>query len=180
MIRSSLPRLRSGALALAASACLVAGFGSAHAASSTGAEVVPGGAHQYRNAVTGKCLDVRGGSQDPNAVIQQFDCKWALNQQFVSQFTGSDPTTRLQPRHSGMCASAAGSWPGSYVTQQRCLGGPSERWELVDLGGGAVVVKNAFTGLCLDDAGWSDGSRREVRQAVCRNSGAQVWIRHAV
>ncbi|MFD7629768.1 RICIN domain-containing protein [Streptomyces sp. NPDC059851] len=175
MVRTSLLRLRSAALALAAaSACLAGGVTSAQAAQPM---AVPGGAHQYLNTVTGKCLDVRGESQYTNAVIQQFDCKRALNQQFVSQFVGTDTTTRLQPRHSGKCASANGNWPGSLVTQQFCGGGTLERWELVDVGGGAVVVKNASTGLCLDDAGSGGGSRREVRQHVCTYGGTQAWFR---
>ncbi|MFF5447241.1 RICIN domain-containing protein [Streptomyces sp. NPDC012888] len=181
MKRISTWGLRATAAALTASACLLGGTTSAQAAQPdrTSAATVPGGAHQYRHVVTGKCLDIRGRSSDDYAVVQQFDCRsGALNQQFVSQFTGTDPTTRLQPRHSGKCVHA--HWPSSHVTQLSCQDAPTQRFELIDVGGGAVVLKNQYTGLCLDDAGMADGSRREVRQTTCTGHPSQGWVRQPV
>ncbi|MFG2296594.1 RICIN domain-containing protein [Streptomyces sp. NPDC048603] len=180
--------MRSATLALAVTAALTGGIGYAQAApagtpspSSSSAAAVPGGAHKYVNAATGKCLDIQGASRDPGAVVQQFGCKTAYHQEFATMFTAADPTTtRMQPRHSGRCIGADGTVPGSRVTQQVCHDGAIQRWELVDLGGSQVAVKNAATGLCLDDGANPSGSRREVRQVVCTGAATQNWVRYAV
>ncbi|MEV7614597.1 RICIN domain-containing protein [Streptomyces sp. NPDC089799] len=183
MSRTTVFRMRSAALALAASAALIGGVAvqaqAAPAPTGSAAAAVPGGAHKYVNAATGKCLDIQGASRDPGALVQQFSCKTGYQQEFATLF-GADGLTRMQPRHSGKCIGAAGTAPGSQVTQQVCHDGAIQRWDLVDLGGGQVAVRNAATGLCLDDGANPSGSRREVRQVVCTGSSTQNWVRYAV
>lgn len=190
MSRTTVLRMRSAAVAVAVTAVLTGGIGYAQAApaatssasaSPSSAAAVPGGAHKYVNAATGKCLDIQGASHDPGVPVQQFSCKSGYHQSFATYFAPTDPTTtRMQPRHSGKCIGADGSAPGSRVTQQVCHDGAIQRWELVDLGGGQVTVKNVATGLCLDDGANPAGSRREVRQVVCTGTATQIWVRHAV
>ncbi|MEU3406307.1 RICIN domain-containing protein [Streptomyces sp. NPDC006670] len=181
--------MRAAAVAVAASAALTGGIGYAQAApaamsgapsaSQAAVAAVPGGAHKYVNAATGKCLDIQGASRDPGALVQQFDCKSGYHQRFATLF-GADGLTRMQPQHSGRCIGAEGTVPGSRVTQQVCHDGPTQRWDLVDLGGNQVAIKNAATGLCLDDGANPSGSRRDVRQVVCTGAATQNWVRYAV
>ncbi|MFG2623038.1 RICIN domain-containing protein [Streptomyces sp. NPDC048507] len=143
----------------------------------TPAQAGVSGQYQFRNAATGKCLDVRAGSKDDGTPLQQFSCNGKGNQTFIVEFRVDDPTSMLSAQHSYKCMQAVGATPGSQVVQRACDNLSSMRWEFVELGGGSVTIKNMASGLCLDDGGQPSGSRREVRQTVCTGAATQVWGR---
>ncbi|MFB7781160.1 RICIN domain-containing protein [Streptomyces vinaceus] len=151
---------------------------SATALLTTPAHAGVSGQYVFRNAATGKCLDVRAGSKDNGALLQQFSCNGKGNQTFIVSFQVDDPTSMLSAQHSYKCMMSAGTAPGSQVVQRDCDNLSSMRWEFVELGGNSVTIKNVASGLCLDDGGQPSGSRREVRQTVCTGAAPQVWTRY--
>ncbi|WP_157167927.1 RICIN domain-containing protein [Streptomyces typhae] len=167
-LRSSLT-VRAGIAFGAALATTAVLAGPAHAGVS--------GQYSFRNAATGKCLDVQGGSSADQTVLQQFSCNGKSHQRFSLAFQVDDPTSLLRALHSNKCIQAFSSTPGTAVYQRPCDNVSAQRWEFVELGGNSVTIKNVATGLCLDDGAAPSGSRREVRQSVCTGASTQIWSR---
>ncbi|MER5888765.1 RICIN domain-containing protein [Streptomyces sp. NPDC001941] len=161
--------VRAGVAASAALTATAVLAGPAHAGVS--------GQYTFRNAATGKCLDIQAGSTADNAVLQQFSCNGKSHQRFSLAFQVDDPTSLMRATHSNKCLQVFSSTPGSTIVQRPCDNVSQQRWEFVELGGNSVLVKNTASGLCLDDGGAPSGSRREVRQTVCTGAATQVWAR---
>ncbi|WP_198586746.1 RICIN domain-containing protein, partial [Glycomyces xiaoerkulensis] len=50
-----------------------------------------------------------------------------------------------------------------------------QQWELEDLGNGYHAIRNAYSGLCLDDYEWGTEDGAEVRQWTCNGNEVQQW-----
>ncbi|MCI3934526.1 RICIN domain-containing protein [Streptomyces sp. AN091965] len=161
--------VRAGIAASAALAATAVLVGPAHAGVS--------GQYSFRNAGTGKCLDVQAGSSADNTVLQQFSCNGKAHQRFSLNFEVDNPTSLMRAAHSNKCMQVFSATPGTNVVQRPCDNVSQQRWEFIELGNNNVTVKNVASGLCLDDGAAPSGSRREVRQTVCTGAATQVWTR---
>ncbi|GAA3119931.1 RICIN domain-containing protein [Streptomyces goshikiensis] len=130
---------------------------------------------QYANVVTGKCLDIRGASRYEYGLLQQFNCKEELHQEFWSDTVLGDPSVDLKPAHvSNLCLEPSGLEAGATIVQRVCNYSQGQRWDF-GWNGSSATVKNRVSGLCLEDAGMPSGSRREVRQMPCTGAPGQLW-----
>ncbi|RPK41932.1 Endo-1,4-beta-xylanase A precursor [Streptomyces sp. ADI91-18] len=130
---------------------------------------------QYANVATGKCLDIRGASRYEYGLLQQFNCKEELHQEFWSDTVLGDPSVDLKPAHvSNLCLEPSGLEAGATIVQRVCNYSQGQRWDF-GWNGSSATVKNRVSGLCLEDAGMPSGSRREVRQMPCTGAPGQLW-----
>ncbi|MFG2716156.1 RICIN domain-containing protein [Streptomyces goshikiensis] len=130
---------------------------------------------QYANVATGKCLDIRAASRYENGLLQQFNCKEELNQEFWSDTVLGDSSVDLKPAHvSNLCLEPSGLEAGATIVQKVCNYSQGQRWDF-GWSGPSATVKNRVTGLCMEDAGMPSGSRREVRQMPCTGAPGQLW-----
>jgi hypothetical protein len=83
-----------------------------------------GDEYQVSNARTGRCLDVKGRSNDNGAVIQQFTCHDQENQRWRVDRRDGD-TFSLVSVGSGKCADVEDD---GDVRQRDCDDSPGQRW----------------------------------------------------
>ncbi|WP_051765987.1 RICIN domain-containing protein [Streptomyces sp. NRRL F-5135] len=164
---------RATVLAFAAAMSLFGAVGAADALPSSAAAIEY---HTYHNLATGKCLDIRGASQNEGAVVQQFTCNSKDHQEFT-QLAAAGGTFTLVARVGKKCVDVqdASTADGAGVRMHTCSGAASQRWTATPVATGAYQIQNVHSGKCLQDAGMPSGSRREVRQATCDGAPAQVW-----
>ncbi|MCX5208790.1 alpha-galactosidase [Kitasatospora sp. NBC_00240] len=87
------------------------------------------GSYAVKNKVSGKCLDIRGGSPDAGAAVIQYSCDSAKpNQKFALTPAGNNGY-QLVARSSGLAVTPSGSVKGSVLTQQPVATG--QAWTLV-------------------------------------------------
>ncbi|MFI5642366.1 RICIN domain-containing protein [Streptomyces goshikiensis] len=145
------------------------------ATAATGAVTMAAYRFQYANVATGKCLDIRGASRYEYGLLQQFNCKEELHQEFWSDTVLGDSSVDLKPAHVlNLCLEPSGLEAGATVVQRVCNYSQGQRWDF-GWNGPSATVKNRVSGLCLEDAGMPSGSRREVRQMPCTGAPGQLW-----
>jgi hypothetical protein len=111
-----------------------------------------------RNALSGKCLQVRGASMSENAVIEQSTCDYAPEQLWKPSIV--DATfMQLASKLSGLALDVAGSSvasDGQPIVQGDVDGGPDTHWRVVKRKTAAYIALSP-----LDDPDthiWHDGS----------------------
>ncbi|MEU7573262.1 ricin-type beta-trefoil lectin domain protein [Micromonospora sp. NPDC049240] len=129
----------------------------------------PGGTSIVRNAASGRCLDVNGGSQANGAAAIIWDCHGQSNQSWTS-------TAAQELRvFGGKCldVNGAGTANGSSVIIWDCNGQSNQKWRLNADG----TVTGVGSGRCLDlvGAGTTNGTRTEIRD--CTGAASQRWSR---
>ncbi|MFE3825716.1 RICIN domain-containing protein [Streptomyces sp. NPDC059092] len=133
--------------------------------------------YELRAAVSGKCLDLRGGGRPkPGTVVQTFDCKDALHQRFHFQnlgngnFTiGAFGTYCLGPQGGSPTPGApviltTGSGCSTFTWNYRGTAEQPNRWEIAE----------ASTGQCTRDT----GRRSQAVLGACGSTttpGPEVW-----
>ncbi len=127
---------------------------------------------------SGKCLDVRGISARPGAVIQQWTCSGENNQKWFLR-ANHDGSYEIQSAHSRLVLDVAGTsrargvdvvqWPSAPVA--------TERWRVQTAGNGydSLIVENS--GMCLDVVGGPSATRNGVptQQWPCIGGDNQAW-----
>ncbi|MYX44611.1 hypothetical protein GTW59_26640, partial [Streptomyces sp. SID89] len=87
------------------------------------------GSYELRNAESGLCADVSGGSTAPGAEVIQWTCTGGANQHWT--FTRrSDGSYTVASVRSGLALTTASKTPGALVTQQTDTGSALQRWTL--------------------------------------------------
>jgi hypothetical protein len=77
----------------------------------------------------GNCLDVKGGSADEGATLQQSACTGVDNQLFHLRSNADD--TELVAKHSGKCVAVApGNPPGAALIQVACTQNAAKAWRV--------------------------------------------------
>jgi hypothetical protein len=80
-------------------------------------------------AGNGNCLDVKDGSPDEGATLQQSACTGADNQLF--HLRSSADATELVAKHSGKCVAVApGNPPGAALIQVACTQNAARAWRM--------------------------------------------------
>ncbi|MGW3559784.1 RICIN domain-containing protein [Streptomyces sp. NPDC000963] len=85
------------------------------------------GTYELKNAESGLCADVEGGSTGAGARIIQWTCTGGANQRW-SLTRRSDGTHTVASAASGLVLTTASSTDGASVTQQPDTGGTLQRW----------------------------------------------------
>jgi hypothetical protein len=77
----------------------------------------------------GNCLEVRGGSPDEGATLQQSACTDVDSQLFLLRSVAQD--TQIVAKHSGKCVAVApGNPPGAAVIQAACTQDAAQTWHV--------------------------------------------------
>ncbi|MET9933941.1 MULTISPECIES: RICIN domain-containing protein [unclassified Streptomyces] len=85
------------------------------------------GTYELKNAESGLCADVEGGSTSAGARIIQWTCTGGANQRW-SLTRRADGTHTVASAASGLVLTTASSTDGATVTQQTDTGGTLQRW----------------------------------------------------
>jgi Ricin-type beta-trefoil lectin domain-like len=136
---------------------------------------LPRDRHGLVNVGSAHCLDVAGGSSEPNANIAQ----WLCNEQAPQDFRpvgNAGGTFRIEASISGHCVDVSGPVEaGADVRQQVCSDAPSQRWRFVDAGRGYYRVTDQSGGYCLEVAGGSEAPGADVIVGSCVDRSRQTW-----
>ncbi|GEP06381.1 RICIN domain-containing protein [Methylobacterium oxalidis] len=143
------------------------------------------------SVASGRCLSVEGGATSAGAGISQRTCTGAASQNWSPSATSGTgtggasaaadlPTSTPAPiaaASAKLCLTVQGDASANfaYLTQEACTGRTAQTWSLRASGyAGEVLVVNAGTGKCLDNAGptkQEDGAR--IMQWDCVPQAAQ-------
>jgi Ricin-type beta-trefoil lectin domain len=137
----------------------------------------------FKNALSGKCLDVLDRGTANGANVQQFDC---LGDQQTNQVwrTVTNPEggiARIVATHSDKCLdvatpfAGAGKQNGANVQQWACSDGLNQSWALIPTGPGLYLIVSLFSGKCLDVEGGSTANNANVQQWECHGRPNQIW-----
>jgi hypothetical protein len=149
------------------------------------------GYHEIVNVATNKCADVSDGSTRRFALVHEWDCAGENHQLWVISDLGNG-YSMLVNRNSNLCLQG-GSFNGTLIIQNRCVGNTDQQWELRNLYNNPepnYVLINRTTGKCLDlnNANARNGTAIQIWD--CANLGsqfpnlpgipAQVWAIRAI
>ncbi|HEX2142987.1 MAG TPA: RICIN domain-containing protein [Glycomyces sp.] len=100
---------------------------------------------------SGKCLNVDSASTEDGALLQQYDCNGAENQQWELRSVGGG-YYEIVAVHSGKCLDVEGASTANsaQILQWSCHGRTNQQWELRDAGGGYSEIVARHSGKCLD------------------------------
>jgi hypothetical protein len=104
-----------------------------------------GGYFAFRNALSGKCLQVRGASVAENAVVEQSSCDFAPEQLWKPSRVDST-YMQLTNKLSSLALDVAGSnvdADGQVITQSKVSGSADTHWRLQKSNGVAFVALSA-------------------------------------
>jgi uncharacterized protein (TIGR03790 family) len=131
---------------------------------------------------SGFCLDVRGKSTAPGAIVQQWPCWNGANQQW--EFTSlPDGRYTIRSRQSGLLLTVADASTanGAAITMQ-----PNHGWfappanQLWSVGApdanGRRAIISANSDSCLDDPGSSTKPGTAMQQSTCSGGPTQKWL----
>jgi hypothetical protein len=166
---------RWAAVLLAAAVGLIASIGmtsTAHASVDSYVEII--------NDVSGKCVDVKDKSQEPGALVQQFQCHNVDEQLWLPIGVGNG-FFLLQSRHTAsQCLDVqfGSTLPETPVDQQSCsIGGPRMWWRFEGADDqGHLVLNSGLGNVCLALSGGFSG-RNGVPIVIhdCATTSGQFW-----
>jgi len=119
-----------------------------------------------------KCLDVEGNSYHNGSDLNQYNCHWGVNQQFVYTAEG-----QLRPRgNNKYCVdfSSGSADNGDDMHLWDCDGGNSEKWAITPNG----QFKNRDNGYshCMDVPGSSSSNGKQLHIWSCHGNNNQRFI----
>ncbi|CAM5469989.1 RICIN domain-containing protein [Streptomyces avidinii] len=127
----------------------------------------------FRNANSGKCLEVADWSTANGAPVRQWDCSGGNNQ----KWTWNSETLTMVNRHSGKCLEIA-DWSmadGAPARQWDCSGGNNQKWNWMLQPGGYVQMVVSHSGKSLEVIDWSTANGAAVRQWSGTSGANQRW-----
>jgi len=121
--------------------------------------------YEMRASYSWQCMDVRGESQNPGAVIQRFDCKGRLHQRFYFMASGTPGLFHIGV-YGKYCIGAqnASTADNTPIVLGHCQG-PGQHFRWVDRGNNHWEIVEAASGKCLHDT----GRRSAVQLRTCGN-----------
>ncbi|WP_410812647.1 glycoside hydrolase family 97 catalytic domain-containing protein [Micromonospora sp. 067-2] len=163
-------------LALACAVVLTAG-GVVWGQKASAATIQPGVWYQLTNRLSGKVLDVTGGSTADGADVVQYTDTDATNQQWRFVDAGGG-YYRLLARHSGKALDVTGgsTADGADVVQWTDSGGQNQQWSVVDTTGGYVKLLNRRSAKALDVQDRSTADGGDVVQWTDNGGPNQQWL----
>ncbi|WP_327287596.1 ricin-type beta-trefoil lectin domain protein [Streptomyces sp. NBC_01198] len=128
-----------------------------HNPASAGAPVVSG--------ITGKCLDVNGGSSADGTPVQIWSCDNA-----PAQAWSAYPDGTLRAVGKCLDATGRGTANGTKVEIWTCNGGANQVWQTYNGG-----YRNPVSGRCLDDPASSTTNGTQLQLWDCNGNANQKW-----
>ncbi|MGW4028649.1 RICIN domain-containing protein [Streptomyces sp. NPDC004838] len=135
--------------------------------------------YHIRALHSGKCLDVRGGSQNDGAIIQQYRCNGTAAQTWVLH--GVTGGFEIRALNSGKCVDVKGASKADYaaVVQYRCgLGAPNRTFRLQPgMFDQVFQIQAVHSNKCLDVKGASQQDGAPVVQYECNPAATdRNWV----
>lgn len=120
-----------------------------------------------KTAASGRCLDVRGASQDAGTIAIAWDCSGAANQQWSLPAVGSAGEVRV---YGARCLDdfGAGGNDGDVIGIWTCNGQANQQWTLTSAG-----QLRGINGKCVAVADATNGAA--VRLQSCAGGATQTW-----
>jgi glucose/arabinose dehydrogenase len=116
---------------------------------------------------SGLCLDVKGASSTPGAIVQVYTCNGGSNQQWSLTAAGE-----LRTLGGTRCLDAKGAATaaGTPLISWTCNGQANQRWTVV-----GKTIRGAASGLCMDVVNGSTQAGAPVQLWTCHGGANQVW-----
>jgi len=132
------------------------------------------GTYTIKNAGSGYCLDLPGGSSASGVQLDQASCSGAAAQTWVLAASGSGYS--LKNSASGLCAGIIGASTsaGKAVEQESCTGASSQQWTLTASGSDFRLV-NVNSTKCLNTSGSSTSAGALIVQNSCDTVSTKQW-----
>jgi len=142
---------------------------------------------ELQNANSGKCADILWDSAENGDPAVQFTCGDATQFEIVG---GSDGGWELHiDWHGTLCLEVADYSTDNFATIQQhdCNGGPHQQWVAVPSGysgtsararwlGTSVMLRNVWSGKCLEVSNYSTENLAYLTQYDCSRGPNQLWF----
>ncbi|ONI89599.1 hypothetical protein ALI144C_04460 [Actinosynnema sp. ALI-1.44] len=109
--------------------------------------------YEVRASYSWKCLDLRGGSNNPGTVVQTFDCKGRLHQRFWFMRSGTPGLFHMGAFAYCLGTQNASTAENTPIVLGHCQG-PGQHFRWVDRGSNHWDIVEASSGKCLTDTGY--------------------------
>ncbi|MCK1819206.1 RICIN domain-containing protein [Streptomyces sp. XM83C] len=121
--------------------------------------------YEMRGSYSWQCMDVRGESQSPGAIVQRFDCKGKLHQRFFF-IAQNEPGLFMIGVYGKYCVGAQNAQiaDGTPMVINHCQG-PGQMFRWVDRGNNHWEIVEAASGKCLT----IHGRREALTLGACGN-----------
>ncbi|WP_327389017.1 RICIN domain-containing protein [Streptomyces sp. NBC_01207] len=136
----------------------------------------PSGPRTWVNAVSKKCLEIRGDTTSDGDLASQWDCNKSATQQWTSSQPGG--TGILANANSGLCLEvrADAVHNGANANQWDCNRSATQNWRQQPAKGGGWNLVNANSGKCLQINADTPGNGAVAYQRDCDGSPTQTWL----
>ncbi|MCP9211441.1 RICIN domain-containing protein [Streptomyces sp. NEAU-Y11] len=136
----------------------------------------PGAPRTWVNAISKKCLEIRGDTTHDGDLASQWECNTSATQQWTSSRPGG--TGILTNANSGLCLEvrADAVHNGANANQWECNGSATQSWRQQPAQGGGWNLVNANSGKCLEISTATPGNGAVAYQRNCDGSPAQTWL----
>lgn len=128
--------------------------------------------------LSGKCVNVAGGSTASGAQIVQWICDGAPNSEWTlkPQAAGPSPQVLVVSSYSGLCLSVSGGSPanGAPVVQSNCTGVDSQLWTVASYGKFYRLIAK-HSGQCLNVQGGVATGGAPLVQWPCVGATNELW-----
>ncbi|MCX5016638.1 RICIN domain-containing protein [Streptomyces sp. NBC_00555] len=138
--------------------------------------LTPSAPRTWVNAVSKKCLEIRGDTTDDGDLASQWECNKSATQQWTSSHPGGTGT--LTNANSRLCLEvrADAVHNGANANQWECNGSATQNWHQQPAKGGGWNLVNANSGKCLEIAAGNTNNGAIAYQRDCDGSPAQTWL----
>jgi Ricin-type beta-trefoil lectin domain-like len=128
------------------------------------------------NALSGKVLDLRGGSSTDGTAIQQWDWTGGANQQWQLTPLGNG-YNKISSVATGKVLDVAGvsTADGALIQEWDWTGAGNQQWQIIPLGSSYNEILNLNSGKVLDDSGYSLVNGTQMQQWDWLNGLNQIW-----
>ena len=137
---------------------------------SAGSGSTVGVSSELVSPMSGRCLDVNGGSTTPGAKVEIWDCNGGSNQEWTPTAAGE-----LRVYGGTQCLDATGgsTSAGTKVELWTCNGGDGQKWKVNPDG----TITGVQSGLCLDVTGGNTTNGTQTEIWNCNGGAGQQWFR---
>jgi arabinan endo-1,5-alpha-L-arabinosidase len=124
---------------------------------------------QLVNQLSGKCMDVAGGSTADHARVQQFHCQNGTNQIWIFDAKG-----QIVSLSSDKCLDVPNGSMADHILLQQytCDGGTNQLWRATPRG----EIINLNSGKCVDLPNGNVADQVQLQQFSCNNGSNQEWV----
>jgi hypothetical protein len=121
------------------------------------------------NQLSGKCMDLAGGSTADHAKVQQYHCQDGTNQIWIFDAKGE-----IVSLSSSKCLDVPNGSLADHILLQQytCDGGTNQLWRVTPRG----EIINLNSGKCLDLPDGNVADQVQLQQFSCNNGTNQEWV----